>query len=176
MRSRQEFINDYQRSHLHPLNQWIHIFCVPLIFVSSAGLMWSVSLARFFPEAGPALAPWLNLAVLVSLPILFFYARLGLSSFVSGLAWTLVSAAVCLAIQGAGWPLAWISGATWVLAWAVQFYGHEVEGARRPIPVARPSRRRVSKRLGTSGSASVSRRSMRPCDSFSHARRRAASG
>lgn len=130
MRSRQEFINDYQRSHLHPLNQWIHIFCVPLIFVSSAGLMWSVSLARFFPEAGPALAPWLNLAVLVSLPILFFYARLGLSSFVSGLAWTLVSAAVCLAIQGAGWPLAWISGATWVLAWAVQFYGHEVEGAK----------------------------------------------
>ena len=89
MRSRQEFMNEYQRSHLHPLNQWIHIFCVPLIFVSSAGLMWSVSLARFFPQAGPALAPWLNLAVLVSLPILFFYARLGLSSFVSGLAWTL---------------------------------------------------------------------------------------
>jgi uncharacterized membrane protein YGL010W len=130
MRTRQEFINEYQRSHLHPLNQWIHIFCVPLIFVSSAGLMWSVSLARFWPSASPSLAPWLNLAVLVSLPILFFYARLGLSSFVSGLAWTLVSAAVCFAIQAAGWPLAWIAAAIWVIAWAVQFYGHEVEGAK----------------------------------------------
>jgi uncharacterized membrane protein YGL010W len=130
MRSREQYMTEYRRSHVNPLNQVIHLICVPLIFVSSAGLLWSVSLAWLWPGASPALAPWLNLATLAALPILTFYARLGWSSFASGLAWSLVSAACCLAIQAAGLPLPWIAGAVWLLAWAAQFYGHKVEGAK----------------------------------------------
>jgi uncharacterized membrane protein YGL010W len=130
MLSREQYITEYRRSHVNALNQIIHLICVPLIFISSAGLLWSVSLARLWPGVEPALAVWLNLATLVSLPILAFYARLGWSSFVSGLAWMLVSAACCLAIQSAGLSLPWIAGAVWLLAWAAQFYGHKVEGAK----------------------------------------------
>lgn len=130
MRSREQYITEYRRSHVNTVNQIIHLICVPLIFVSSAGLLWSVSLARFWPGVEPALAVWLNLATLAALPILAFYARLGWSSFVTGLAWMLVSVAVCLAIQNAGLSLPWIAGAVWLLAWAAQFYGHKLEGAK----------------------------------------------
>lgn len=130
MRSRSEFIQEYAASHRHPLNQVIHMVCVPVIFFTSAGLLWSVPLAWLVPDVGADVSGWINLATVAALPIAIFYARLGLGSFVSGLAWMLLSALGCLAIGSSGAPLAWICLALWLVAWVVQIYGHRIEGAK----------------------------------------------
>lgn len=127
MQTRKEYIAQYALSHRNPLNQKIHMVCVPAIFFASVGLGWVVKLPGL--DLGAATSAF-NLSVIASLPILAFYARLGAGTLATMLAWFALSFAGCAAIEAAGLPLLWISVAMWVLAWAVQFYGHEVEGAK----------------------------------------------
>ncbi|EWH03410.1 Mpo1-like protein [Halomonas sp. BC04] len=42
MRSLQHFLDDNGESHRHPVNQWVHIVCVPAILFSTLGLLWLV--------------------------------------------------------------------------------------------------------------------------------------
>lgn len=129
MRSRQQFIDEYARSHMNPANQVIHIICVPAIFAATAALGWVVPLGHLLGISADW-ARWINLASLGALPVLLFYARLGLPSLLSGLGWLAVSFAACAALQALGAPLLWIAAVVWLAAWAVQFYGHKLEGAK----------------------------------------------
>lgn len=130
MRTEQQFLDEYAVSHQNPLNQIIHMICVPTIFAASIALMWLVPVGKFFAAVPVELAPYINLATLFFIPALFFYARLSFGALLTGAVWTALSLALIVAIQSAGWPLLWIALASWVAAWAVQFYGHEVEGAK----------------------------------------------
>jgi uncharacterized membrane protein YGL010W len=130
MRNREQFMTEYAKSHRNPLNKVIHVVCVPAIFFATGGLLWCVPLGSLLGGLSAEAARFVNLATLVAIPILIFYARLGLQTFVTGLAWMLLTFAACVAIQGAGLPLLWICVAVWVTAWAGQFYGHHVEGAK----------------------------------------------
>lgn len=121
MRTRQQYTDDYAVSHRNPVNQLIHLVCVPAIFFATVAF-------GFLVQVGPS--PWLNLATLASLPVLLFYARLGTSSFLTGLAWLIASLLLCRGLQTVGAPLPWIAVGTFVIAWIVQFVGHEVEGAK----------------------------------------------
>ncbi|HWU68191.1 MAG TPA: Mpo1-like protein [Stenotrophobium sp.] len=131
MRTLKQFLDTYAESHQNPLNQWIHMVCVPAIFFATLGLMWLVPVGRFLPFVPAGAAPYFNLAtafaVLVGLP---FYLRLSFGSLLTGTAWSLLSFAGIVAIQSHGLSLGWICGGIWVAAWAVQFYGHHVEGAK----------------------------------------------
>lgn len=129
MRTQQQYLSRYERSHRHPLNQWIHVFCVPVIFAATLGLLWSVPVGRWLGLAA-AVAPYVNLATLLAPLALVFYASLSPASALAMVAWFAASAAAIVAIQLAGWPLAAICAGAWVLGWAAQFYGHGVEGAR----------------------------------------------
>ena len=131
MRTLKQFLDTYAESHQNPLNQVIHIICVPAIFFATLGLMWLVPVGRFIPGVSAELAPYINLATVFSLFIgMPYYLRLSFGSFVIGAAWSLLSFAGIVAIQSAGLSLFWISATVWVVAWAVQFYGHHVEGAK----------------------------------------------
>lgn len=130
MRSLDQFLDAYAVSHQNPLNQIIHVICVPAIFFASLGLAWLVPVGRFIPGVSPELAPWINAATLFMPVAGLFYLRLSFGSFVSGMAWAALSVALILAIQHAGLPLFAISAMVWLVAWAVQFYGHHVEGAK----------------------------------------------
>ena len=46
MRTRDQFLSEYARSHLNPLNKVIHLFCVPAIFFATGGLGWCVPLGK----------------------------------------------------------------------------------------------------------------------------------
>lgn len=129
MRTRREFLDNYQESHQHPLNSLIHVVCVPAIFFSTLGLLWAVPAGRWL-GLSPGLAPWVNLATIIGVPALAFYARLSLGSALAMVAWFAASVALILAIQAAHAPLVWICAGLWAAAWAVQLYGHEVEGAK----------------------------------------------
>lgn len=130
MRTLDQFLDAYALSHQNPLNQIIHLICVPAIFFATLGLAWLVPVGRFIPGVSPELAPWINAATLFMPFAAFFYLRLSFGSFVTGAVWTALSVLLILAIRGAGLPLFAISAAVWLVAWAVQFYGHHVEGAK----------------------------------------------
>ena len=134
MRSYDQFITEYAKSHRNVTNQIIHLICVPAIFFASVGLLWCVTLPLdklgLLQDTPEFAKSWANLATLLFVPILFFYSRLGFKSVVTGVMWSVLSVAGCLWIESAGWSLLWVSAGVWVAAWIVQFYGHYVEGAK----------------------------------------------
>lgn len=130
MRSREQFLDEYARSHQNPLNQMIHLICVPAIFWATLALLWLVPVGRVLPGIPEWLVPALNGATLLMPLAAVFYLRMGLGSLVTGAVWTLLSLALNQLILSAGLPLVWIAATVWVFAWAVQFYGHHVEGAK----------------------------------------------
>jgi uncharacterized membrane protein YGL010W len=130
MRNRDQYLSEYAKSHRNPLNKIIHMICVPTIFFSTGGLLWSVPVGSLLPGLPADVARWVNLATLVALPIIAFYARLGAGTLLTGLVWMAITFAGCVAIQAAGLPLPWICAGLWVAAWAGQFYGHHVERAK----------------------------------------------
>jgi uncharacterized membrane protein YGL010W len=130
MRSREQYLTEYARSHKNPLNKVIHMICVPAIFFATGGIGWSIPIGSLFSWIPESIAPWINLATLIAIPIIVFYARLGPQTLITGLSWLAITVALCIAIQATGPFLLWISITVWVLAWAAQFYGHYVEGAK----------------------------------------------
>lgn len=129
MRNLDQYLDAYGQSHRNPLNQKIHFVCVPLIFFATLGLAWCLPLGAWLglPEG---LAFWVNGATVGSLPALAFYLWLGLRPTLVAVSWFVLSVLGILAILAVGLPLLWTSLAIWVGAWAVQFYGHQVEGAK----------------------------------------------
>jgi uncharacterized membrane protein YGL010W len=129
MRTRQQLMDEYRKSHMNPLNAVIHLICVPVIVFSSLGLAWCVPLGRWMGLA-PEIAPYVNLAT-VAAPLLgLFYLQLSIGSLITMTAWFAISVVGILAIEASGLSLFWTSAVLWVLSWAVQIYGHKVEGAK----------------------------------------------
>jgi uncharacterized membrane protein YGL010W len=120
MKSAKQWISEYSKTHRHPLNQLIHKICVPLIFWSVFALLWSA----------PRFDPRLNWALVVMVPVLIFYWRLGTKYLVEMTCIFVLVFTVTGAIESFGWPLRWIAIQVFVAAWIGQFYGHHVEGAR----------------------------------------------
>lgn len=130
MRTLNQFLDAYAVSHQNPLNQIIHVICVPAIFFATLGLLWLMPVGRAFPGMPAEVAHWINGAT-VFMPIAgLFYLRLSFGSFLTGMGWAALSVLGIVAIEQAELSLFWISATIWVLAWAVQFYGHHVEGAK----------------------------------------------
>jgi uncharacterized membrane protein YGL010W len=132
MRTRDQFLSEYAKSHRNSLNKIIHMICVPTIFFSTAGLLWCVPVGKIVPGLPADVAPWVNLATLVAIPIIVFYARLGPGTLLTGLAWMTVTFAGCIALDYAQlpWSWAWLCAGLWLAAWVGQFYGHHVERAK----------------------------------------------
>lgn len=130
MRSREQFLDEYARSHQNPLNQAIHLVCVPAIFWASLVLLWALPLAPLLPHLPQAWATYFNGAVVLLPLAALFYLRLGVTSLVIGVIWTLLSLGLSRLLLDADLPLVATAAVVWVLAWAVQFYGHHVEGAK----------------------------------------------
>lgn len=129
MRSQSEFLDAYAESHQNPLNQLIHFICVPVIVFATLALLWAIPIGQWL-NAPAAYANWINGATVFGGLSLFFYLRLSLSSALVMTVWFALSVVGILAIIDSPLPLVWTALALWVAAWAVQFYGHEVEGAK----------------------------------------------
>ena len=130
MRTLTQFLDAYSESHQNPLNQVIHMICVPAIFFATLALLWLVPVGRLAPSIPADIAVWINAATLLIPAAALIYLRLSFGSFLIGMAWTAISLALIVGIEHAGLPLLAIAAPIWVLAWAVQFYGHHVEGAK----------------------------------------------
>ncbi|MDF1780006.1 MAG: DUF962 domain-containing protein [Alcanivoracaceae bacterium] len=129
MRSLEQFLQAYGESHRNPVNQYIHILCVPAIFFASLGLLWLIPVGNWLGLSASN-AYWVNGATLLGVFAGLLYLRLSIGTFVLMVGWFAASVLGVIAIEQQGWPLLWISLAVWVFAWILQVYGHKVEGKK----------------------------------------------
>ena len=125
MRAITDLLNEYGESHRNETNKFIHWICVPAIFFSIVGLLYSVKLP--FYVAGHHV----NLAMIVMLLVLIYYfilsPALAVGMFLFG--------GICMLgahfIETTGiLPLWKFCLIVFIVAWIGQFYGHKVEGKK----------------------------------------------
>ena len=129
MKTAQQWFDEYAVSHQNETNKTIHYICVPAIFFSVIGLLFSIPatfLEHTFGLYNPLIENW---AAMIAILILIFYARLGFWYFVNMLLVTILSIIWNYWLSGFG-NLAVFSLAIFVIAWIGQFYGHKVEGKK----------------------------------------------
>lgn len=129
MKTAQQWFDDYAISHQNQTNITIHYICVPAIFFSVIGLLFSIPTTFLENTLGlynPLLENWAALATLV---ILIFYLRLGFWHFLNMLFLSILSIIGNYWLSGFG-NLTLISLAIFIIAWIGQFYGHKIEGKK----------------------------------------------
>ncbi|OQS38727.1 Mpo1 family 2-hydroxy fatty acid dioxygenase [Chromobacterium haemolyticum] len=113
----EQWLQEYDLSHRHPVNIRIHKICVPAIVFALLGLLSSVP--------APLNPAWLAVAAGLA-----FYWRLGRTP---ALAMATMCLPMLLALEAAtraGLPLALFSLGLFVVAWIGQFVGHAIEGKK----------------------------------------------
>ena len=129
MRTQQQFLDEYRKTHANPTNALVHTICVPVILFASIGMLWTMPVWLWLGFHGP-FASWVNGATIVGALALVFYAKLSPRAALYMAATFVVCAAVVVAMRNADLPVLWICAGLWIAAWLGQFYGHHVEGAK----------------------------------------------
>ena len=126
-KSADQWFAEYGESHQDHANETIHWICVPVIFYSVLGLLWSLPV----PGALGAAAPWFTWAEPAILAALIFYFRLSVP-LAFGLLFFISLCAILLELQTKLCPFpVWKSSLIlFVLAWVGQFIGHRIEGQK----------------------------------------------
>jgi len=126
-KSADQWFAEYGESHQDHANETIHWICVPVIFLSVLGLLWSIPVPAVL--AGPA--PWFKWVHPAVLAALVFYFRLsvplafGLLGFVS-ICYVLLECHLLFC----PFPLWKSCLILFVAAWIGQFIGHRIEGQK----------------------------------------------
>ena len=130
MRNIDSLLLEYGESHQNKTNKLIHWFCVPAIFFSVVGLVFSIP-SGFLADQLPFLGDYANWATLTLFLVLIYYITLSPPLTFGMLLFSVfcLFLANYLALSFPG-MLAYISLAVFVLAWIVQFYGHKIEGKK----------------------------------------------
>jgi len=126
-KSADQWFAEYGESHQDHANETIHWICVPIIFFSVLGLLWSIPV----PAALAAAAPWFRWVHPAIAAALFFYFRLSVP-LAFGLLGFIAFCCFLLELQAPSCPFAiWKSSLIlFVLAWIGQFIGHKIEGQK----------------------------------------------
>lgn len=131
MRKIDLLLHEYGLSHQNQTNKLIHWICVPLIFFSIVGLIWSIPhqlLNYIIPVKPAAIINWASLALLL---VLIYYFVLSIPLFFGMLVVAIVNIFLCYLLDVyVDIPLWLISLVVFFLAWIGQFYGHKVEGKK----------------------------------------------
>lgn len=130
MRKIDALFQEYGQSHQNMTNKLIHWFCVPAIFLSIVGLIFSIP-AGPLPELMPFLGNFANWASIVLALVLIYYLMLStpltLGMFLFSAICLAVANFIDLTFPGKLWIF---SFAIFVLSWILQFYGHKIEGKK----------------------------------------------
>lgn len=129
MRKIDQLLAEYGDSHQNPTNKTIHWICVPLIFFSVVGLIFSIPsemVQAFMGEENP----YANWATVMLIIVLAYYVTLSIPLAVGMLVFGLFCLFLAELISTTGTPLWAVSVFIFVVAWIGQFYGHKLEGKR----------------------------------------------
>jgi uncharacterized membrane protein YGL010W len=124
MRTIQNWLSEYGESHKNETNKLIHWICVPAIFFSLVGLLYSIKLPFQFQTYQ------LNVAMIVTFLAVLYYINLSLSLAIGMFIFTTVCLLLAYFVEKMGISLILFSIIIFVLAWIAQFYGHKIEGKK----------------------------------------------
>ena len=130
MRKIDQLLNEYGESHRNETNKLIHWICVPLIFMSIVGLVWSIPHGFLSGNLAQPWNIWLNWATIILAIILLYYLRLSPPLFVGMLVVVALFTGIVYQADQLNTPLWLISVIIFAIAWIGQFYGHQVEGKK----------------------------------------------
>ena len=116
-------LNEYGESHKNHANIMVHEICVPMIFFCVTGMLYCITVG---------IVIWggyeLNIALLVSPFLLYFYIRLSPLIAIGMFLFLALCLALCSFMSYLGLPLLLICIVLFVLSWIAQIWGHKVEG------------------------------------------------
>ncbi|HMI79086.1 MAG TPA: Mpo1-like protein [Ferruginibacter sp.] len=125
MKTIQQWLSEYGESHQDHTNKTIHWICVPAIFFSIVGLLFSIKLP--FIISGIQL----NVAMIILVLVVFYYLSLSRTLWIGLFLFALLCLWLCWMIERSGiLPLWLFSIIVFVVAWIGQFYGHKIEGKK----------------------------------------------
>lgn len=131
MRKVDQLLEEYGASHKNSTNKAIHWICVPLIFFSIVGLVWSIpheTLAQVLGSQGNTFVNWATAAIAV---VLIYYFTLSLPLMFGMAIFSLGCLYLANFLEQLNLAPLWaISIGIFVIAWIGQFYGHKVEGKK----------------------------------------------
>ena len=129
MRKIDQLLLEYGESHQNSTNKTIHWICVPLIFFSIMGLVFSIPSAivqQFLGEGNPY-ANWATIGLVI---VISYYVTLSLPLAVGMALFGLVCLVTAHLITLTELPLWMVSVVIFIFSWIGQFYGHKVEGKK----------------------------------------------
>ena len=125
MKTIEQWLSEYGESHRNETNKMIHWICVPTIFFSIAGLLYSIKLPFHIGQTQ------LNAAFPVLAFVIIYYALLSKTIWIGMLFFALVCLGLCQLIESVNLLPLWLFCLIiFTLAWIGQFYGHKVEGKK----------------------------------------------
>ncbi len=131
MRKIEQLLAEYGESHRNATNKAIHWICVPLIFLSIIGLIWSIPQGFLGQLTDAPLNAFINWATIILMLVLLYYFRLSVPLFFGMLLVVAVFVGITYWVdQSQRAPLWLVSVVVFMLAWIGQFYGHKVEGKK----------------------------------------------
>jgi uncharacterized membrane protein YGL010W len=128
MKSINQWLDEYAVSHQNPTNKMVHFVCVPVIFFTVVGLLYSL---RLPVELAPNL--YLTVADIVTVLVAIYYFTLSVPLAIGMVLYSALCLVLCETIRratGGYGNLALVSAGLFVLAWIAQFWGHKVEGKK----------------------------------------------
>jgi uncharacterized membrane protein YGL010W len=125
MKTLQQWLDEYAVSHQNPTNKLIHWVCVPTIFFTVVGLLYSIPLGT----TGTITEGLVAKVILVF--IIGYYFTLSKVLSIGMLLFGIGCLALSSLIQNKfGMNLAITSLVIFVVAWIFQFWGHNIEGKK----------------------------------------------
>lgn len=124
MRTIQNWLTEYGESHKNETNKLIHWICVPAIFFSLVGLLYSIKLPFQFQTHQ------LNVAMVVTFLTVLYCVKLSPSLAVGMFIFTTICLLLAHFVEKMGISLWLFSIIIFALAWVGQFYGHKIEGKK----------------------------------------------
>jgi len=125
MKTIHQWLSEYGESHQNETNELIHWICIPAIFFSITGLLYSIKLPFWIGTVQ------LNVAMIVLVLVVIYYLSLSRSLWIGMLLFAVLCLGLCYWIESLDiLPLWMICLIVFVAAWIGQFYGHHVEGKK----------------------------------------------
>ena len=125
MKSINQWLDEYAESHQNPTNKMVHFVCVPVIFFTVVGLLYSIPLYHF------ANGFVLTVAHIVTVLVAIYYFILSVPLAIGMVLYSGLCLVLCALIQQAtGGNLIWVSIGLFIAAWIAQFWGHGIEGKK----------------------------------------------
>lgn len=121
----QSLLNEYGESHQNKTNKLVHWICVPSIFFSLVGLLYTIKFPFYIlPDIQ------LNMAHLAMVGALIYYYKLSKTLAFGLLIFSIICLWLCYTIEEEYITLWLLCLIIFVLAWIGQFWGHKIEGKK----------------------------------------------